>query len=90
MANKIIETEDIYVVYHLGKDETDQLPYYFKSPAWKDKCTTMFSKAYTTNDPMIADSVARGLNDKAAKIGHCLAGHIKFGKVCIREIKSVL
>lgn len=87
MANKIVETDDTYVVYHIGKDETDQRPCYFKSPEWKDKCTTDFSNAYVTNDPMTADNVARSLNDQAAKAGHCLAGHIKFGKVCIREIK---
>lgn len=90
MASKIIETNETYVVYHLGKDETDLHPCYFKSPAFRDKCTTVFSNAYTTDDPMIADSVAQCLNAQAAKAGHCLAGHIKFGKVCIREIKTVL
>lgn len=85
-TNKTCKT-DSYVVYHLGADESDQLPCYFKSQAWNDKCTRNLSKAFVTDDVLIAEDVADHMNEHATEIGHCLAGHIKFGKICITEVK---
>lgn len=86
MNKKTVGT-NTYVVYHLGKDETDPLPYYFKSQSWTDNCTTCLDYAFMTNNVLDAEDTANKLNEQARQHGHCLAGHIKFGRVLVEEIK---
>lgn len=80
---------NVYAVYHRSESENENMPCFFKGPKWDDKCTYNFHEAFVTDDIGEAEAVANALNNEAKKHGHCLAGHIKFGKICVMEMNPM-
>lgn len=87
--NKKHYDTNVYVVYHRSANEDECKPCFFKTKNWKDKCTWSVADAFKTHDIFEAERVANELNDEAKKLGHCLAGHIKFGRISVQEIKPM-
>lgn len=79
----------VYVVYHRSANEDENMPCFFKTKNWKDKCTWSVADAFKTHDILEAERVANELNAAASKLGHCLAGHIKFGRISVQEIEPM-